>query len=488
MNSNTDESFDLQAEGLTMVGNSNTERWQCLRVGGLSSVNALASISISDFIRFTTLANETTLRAEERFTGPEIISQREQRKSHAQELANYFLGAVATRIFKDEGFEQGVRAYANEVLKCIKRQDFYSMQPVTLNYDPKQVGTSKKAGNEDPTFTLTFSTGYKFGLADGGHRKKAGEYLQEMIRQTLEKNELPKSGFLSPTAHRELNVKAPLDDHAKYTKIDALKFWEKVGLIFPCIEVAAMIQPIHGNIEFERQSFSDMTDPALKLAQGQTLLYDQSSPINRYLEQTGTAPIPPLSDKDIVNWTGCGGKLARKHAVAISTYVIRGRGSQKGMTQSMFEPKMSMLEEFWTCASSLPGVGEDGGRNTSVAAQPVVLKAIARLTWEIAFGIEKKPELAVTKLNELHKLGKNDGFFGHDKEHWLPYINEDQIKNDKHIPFLPPSTGVNRNLGSKDSEGRVRYGAKHNDIVTILVDVLRCELGLDPKKNRGPSS
>ena len=469
------------------IGNSNTQRWTCLQVEGLSDWNALASISLEDFLRFTTIANESQLREDGKYTGPERVAQREQRDAHARAFAEYFLGAVANRILKSPSTSEGVRTYAKHVLSCVKQQDFYSLPPVTLNMDTEKVETVRRRGSEGPTFTLAFSTGYRFGLADGGHRKKAAQYFQTLLEYVVLENELPKSGYLSPTAHKELSVRAPLDHHAEYTKQDAAEFWMQALNIYGEIEVGAFIQPIHGQIVMERQSYHDLNNLGLKLVQGQALSFDLASPINEYLSRSHKAPLPPLADQDVILWANDEGEIARKHAASICAYVIRGRSSQKGITHSQFEQKVNLLEAFWTCACSLPGVGKKNGRDISVASQPVVLKAIARLTWEVAFGIEKDYELAVEIHEKLYKLGK-DGFFKHDRRYWLPYDDEDQIKDPRHVPFLPPPTGVNRNLGAKDSEGRIRYGAKHNDIVSILVDVLRCELGLDPKKNRGPAA
>ena len=53
------------------------------------------------------------------------------------------------------------------------------------------------------------------------------------------------------------------------------------------------------------------------------------------------------------------------------------------------------------------------------------------------------------------------------------------------VDYLPSSEdGANRNIGALDGSGLMRFGAKHNDIYPIIVDMIRWRLGLPPRLKR----
>jgi hypothetical protein len=117
----------------------------------------------------------------------------------------------------------------------------------------------------------------------------------------------------------------------------------------------------------------------------------------------------------------------------------------------------------------------------TVAAQPVVLKALAKLTFDFAFG--KKPD--ATSLEALiDGIQSGEVDFGHDNPMWRYYeLMPAEIKQHRLAglsEYLPPmDAGANRDIGKYDPMSKVmRFGAKHNDIFPILGDMIRWKLKL----------
>ena len=126
----------------------------------------------------------------------------------------------------------------------------------------------------------------------------------------------------------------------------------------------------------------------------------------------------------------------------------------------------------------------------TVAAQPVVLKALAKLTYDFAFS-KRKPDDADTLLEKLLTgIPKLD--LSHANRMWRFYeLSEEE--RDAELPglkdYLPSSDeGFNRDIGKYDPVAKVmRFGAKHNDIFPILSDMIRWTLGLPTRGSNANS-
>jgi hypothetical protein len=128
---------------------------------------------------------------------------------------------------------------------------------------------------------------------------------------------------------------------------------------------------------------------------------------------------------------------------------------------------------------AIPGINEPQARGKTAAAQPVVLKALAKLTYDYAFSA-RKPENGDELLDTLLN-GITDIDFSHDNLMWR-YFELPENEREKKLPGLtaylpPPEPGVHRDIGSFQ-DGFMRFGAKHNDIYPILADMIRWRLEL----------
>ena len=115
----------------------------------------------------------------------------------------------------------------------------------------------------------------------------------------------------------------------------------------------------------------------------------------------------------------------------------------------------------------------------TVSAQPVVLKALAKITYDLNFS-NRKPENAEA-LFEHFLEGIQTLDFSHENPIWNYYGMSTEERERSGLTglrdYLPAEDGANRDIGSVQG-GHMRFGAKHNDIYPLLADMIRWQLDL----------
>ena len=140
---------------------------------------------------------------------------------------------------------------------------------------------------------------------------------------------------------------------------------------------------------------------------------------------------------------------------------------------------------LWSRIVEIPDFGNHRAKEKTVAAQPVILKALAKITYDLNFS-NRRPADADTQFTQLlEKIPSID--FSHQNPMWNFYSLTDGKRLDAGLgtlaDYLPEETqGVNRDIGSIQSGGFMRFGAKHNDIFPILADLIRWAAGLPSRR------
>ena len=121
----------------------------------------------------------------------------------------------------------------------------------------------------------------------------------------------------------------------------------------------------------------------------------------------------------------------------------------------------------------------DQAREKTVAAQPVVLKALAKLAFDFAFS-SRRAENADDLLGILLS-GITDLDFTHDNPMWR-YFELTPDQREATLlglgAYLATTDGsTNRDIGGFQG-GFMRFGAKHSDIYPILGDMIRWKFAL----------
>jgi hypothetical protein len=233
-------------------------------------------------------------------------------------------------------------------------------------------------------------------------------------------------------------------------------------------------------IDQERQLFHDTNNLAKKVAPGLALSFDRANPINNFVKEHLEGVVVGVVDRDIAvtDWSEDVGKISRKDLVAINAHLFLNKSNIKGARHGEVEPRLPVALKFWKRVAGIPGFGQRGARANTVAAQPVVLKALAKLTYDFAFGRTADVGLCDQLLEGIGRLD-----FSHENPMWEYYNLGDNERAtfglEDLAEYLPePQEGVNRDIGARDSQGRMRFGAKHNDIIPLLGDMVRWKLKL----------
>ena len=79
------------------------------------------------------------------------------------------------------------------------------------------------------------------------------------------------------------------------------------------------------------------------------------------------------------------GSFSRKDVVAVNAILFLNKTNINGATPAVVNPRQDLATRFWEAVLAIPGIGEEHARERTVAAQPVVLKAIAKLVFDFGF-------------------------------------------------------------------------------------------------------
>lgn len=466
-------------DSLLEEGDTSAKPHKVFIAHNLGSRTFLMSIPMHDFYSMSAVANERGMNGEP-------VAQRKLDEAHAYSLAKYVLkGLISAAIERREIQKKPISEPLKNVLAAMGGQPYLSMQPIVAN-----IRTSDPRGANLPGFRMTTkdeeTACFKVMLSqrdilyvvDGQHRRKAMDMVFDFLNGVLATHKYPKKASLfSGNEGGEVGTAE-------------LQVWSE------CLEVArgfctvAVEAHLGLNVDQERQLFHDLNNLGKKMEKTLALQFDSSNPVNRYIKEVliddvlGFEPV----EKDIVNWQDDTGQLPFKDIVAINAILFLNKTNISGATPFDVESRKDVATQFWTAVSQIPGFGVPGAKMKTIAAQPVVLKALAKLTFDFAFS-KRKPANAATSLSTL--LGGIPTLdYSHTNAAWR-YYQLDQVERsaqslEKLKAYLPSDDeGYNRDLGAFDPTTKVmRFGAKHNDIYPIIGDMFRFALKLPTRHEK----
>jgi hypothetical protein len=230
----------------------------------------------------------------------------------------------------------------------------------------------------------------------------------------------------------------------------------------------------------ERQLFHDLNRLGKKVDPSLALQFDSSNPITAFIKNRLAGDLAiQISDREPKDWSEDTGGLTLKDVVAINATAFMNKGNISGATPAVIEPREVQVLRLWERIIEIPHFGSDRAKEQTVAAQPVVLKALAKITYDLNFS-NRKPE-AADELFDQFLDGLNTIDFSHRNPMWNYYGMSVEDREKAGLAdlgrYLPPDDGANRDVGSEQS-GFMRFGAKHNDIFPLLADMIRWKLQL----------
>ena len=455
----------------------------------LGSPTLKMTLSIRELIDMSDVFNVD--RVEELGLPQHSDAQRQLNPLHAKGLAQYIvIGLVETTISSIRGQGGTVSQKVLNLQAELGKSEYSSLQPIVTNI------RKCKPGGEDLEFEeiieitpagdkrvveniarLKYLPIHIMSVVDGQHRRAAFQLVMTWLKEIYQTQRYPVKGIFNL---RDTLSKGELMDSERHD------FWEQVLNYALSASFISIECHLGASVEQERQLFSDLNSKGRKVELAQSLEYDTSNPINVLVHDLieDEAIGFNIVQKDFSSWHDDTGAQVRKDLNQITSLVVLGKTSSKTATPVQVNKASGLAKAFWERVQMIPGFGRSKAKTVTVAAQPVVLKGLARLIHDLAMGkAGTADEEGLKKLWASMVSGKLD--FSHDNPLWrsLMLSREEReadfsgISDYVHVPL-----GTNLDAGTYNPEtGLVRYGSKHNDIYPRIGDLIRYQLKLKPR-------
>lgn len=432
-------------------------------------------LTLFELQEFTEVANEQS--------NSPFIAQRKLDMTHAAGIAKYILkGLLSTveRKYRMQGKEVPKRL--DEIIDSMGKQPYLSIPPLVASFRNCNPGGTNLAvkpltmlDGETACFKIFLNHGDVFWIIDGQHRRKGIQLMFEFLDQITTYRKYPTKGSL-------INIKDKNELSA-----EELRIWSD------CVEMSkacTVSLEVHLGLgkEEERQLFHDLNNLQRKVEASLALQFDQSNPVNQFIKEVLLDEVFhqenfSIHEKDKINWQDSENGLTRKDLVAINALLFLNKTNINNALPIAVQERIEVAKAFWENVLKIDGLIGENPRQVTVAAQPVVLKSMAKLTFDFFFGRNSE---WVTKSNQEKLItGISQIDFSHKNPMWRFYtLTQSEISNyklDSLREYLPSENEGNRDLGSFNNE-EFRFGAKHNDIHPIIGDMIRWTLQLPKRK------
>lgn len=454
----------------------------------LGNNTLLLNVPMRLFYEISAVANQAGL-AERGIDGP--VAQRKLDPAHAQKLAQYILkGLINTVINKYKAKGSEIPTALLRVQTKVGKQPYISLQPIVANLRPpycSEGGLGLDWKQIQPgVIEVQLGDNNVLWVIDGQHRRHALDLVFAFLREIKLKHEYPKRPNLIP------------QDKGEAMTSDELFVWSEVyeAATTGC---SVMVEVHLGlNSDQERQLFHDLNNLGKKVEKSVAFTFDSSNPINLFIkDELVEARLlnAEVVEKDIVDWHDDKGTIAWKDLTAVNAILFLNKTNINGAPPAQVEERKEFAREFWETINQIEDFGQPQARKKTTAAQPVVLKALAKLTYDFGFGRDRNPQLLAQLLAGIPKLD-----LSHQNPMWRYYdmsiTERDSFGLTSLVGYLPTDqvggdsgTGANRDIGRFDpTEHVMRFGAKHNDIYPLIGDMVRWRLKLPSRHISSPTS
>lgn len=416
--------------------------------------------------------------ANDRDAGP--VAQRPLDMEHARNLAKYMLrGLVSAARMRRVIQEKAVPESYDAIMSILGNQPYFSLQPFVCNIRNTTYGGSGGGGirglrleaknGETAGFKVFLSERHVLWVIDGQHRRAGADMVMSFLQAVRQSGKYPgKAPVIFPEKSRDVTA-------------DEMTVWNEAYDAARSYATITIEVHLGLDIDQERQLFHDLNKLGKKVSSSMALQFDSSNPITQFIKGSLVADgVLRVTDVEAKDWAADTGEMVLKDLVAVTSLAFLNKSNAAGATPAIVEPRQDAVLRLWQRISEIPGFGEARAKEKTVASQPVVLKALAKLAFDLNFS-NRRPddgtELFETLLTKLEEVD-----FSHANPMWRYFnLSAEEIEGAalKGLEtWLPPSdTGANRDMGSLQG-GFMRFGAKHNDIYPIIGDMIRWKIGL----------
>lgn len=437
----------------------------------------LLQVPMKEFFKISEVANEQYREGIE-------VTQRKLDQVHANKLAIYILkGLISSAISFKKAKKAPIVPALIDIQEDLGRQPYLSLQPIVVNIRDighrggklRAVRVLSKEDSSTACFKVYLAQNNLLWVIDGQHRREAMRLVFEFIESVLRHHIYPKKKSLY----------TPLDGHLDLTS-EEIQAWQTVLESTKTFCTVSVEVHLGLNGDEERQLFHDLNNLGKKVDRNLALKFDSSNPINLFIKEELIDQLGiQVSDIEQKDWSKDDGSILLKDMSAINAILLLNKTNISTATPEV-KDKFDVAKQFWESVKAIDGFGEKQAKEKTIAMQPVVLKALAKLVFDFNFS-KKLPENA----NSLYHIlldGISNLDFSHKNPIWQYY---EMPESDRETMFpglksyLPSEETGNRDIGGFNA-GLMRFGSKHNDIFPIIGDMIRYQLNLPSRHGSNP--
>jgi hypothetical protein len=455
---------------LLMSGNDTNLRPYRILIGHNMGFNTLLmSVPIDKFYDISEVANERNIEEKGAYEGQQV-AQRELDPKHAERLATYLMKGLFASVeakAKLRCSELSEEFYAMQ--EALGEQPYLALQPITTNIRNCEFGGNglRVERTADGTVTAYLAPQHVLWVIDGQHRREAMRFLFEFLKEVTTTLKYPR---------RALFPGAEIGDPVSAAEIQVwnliLEAWRSGCTVM--VEVHLGL-----NAKQERQLFHDLNNLTKKVAPSLAFTFDDSNPINVFVKghligADGALFKDKIVERDNTPWSEDKGVITRKDLMAINSMLFLNKSNARGAIPHDVVSNLDYAMRFWGAVAKVPGFAAPQAKLKTVAAQPVLLKSLAKLAYTFGLG-RAVDDRSLSKL--LDGIPTID--YGHTNPMWRVNRLSDEERQ-KHCPGLVdylPSGFVE--VGSFDeSQQLFRFSPLHNDVIPAIGDMIRWRLKL----------
>lgn len=420
--------------------------------------------------------------ANDREAGP--VAQRQLDEGHAKKLAVYMVkGLISAAKMRRVVAGKEVPETFDTLLRMLGEQSYFSLQPLVCNIRNVPPGGTGQGGirgfrletaaGETASFKVYLSERHTLWVVDGQHRRHAADMAMTFLDMVRQSGKYPGKGAVlfvekgKPVTEEEMLVWNEAYEAAR--SYATLTVEVHLGL----------------DIEQERQLFHDLNRLGKKVDPSLAFQFDGSNPITLFIKHKLSGELGvALTDSEPKDWSQDSGAVLLKDMVAVNAIAFLNKGNVAGATPAVIEPREQVVLDLWSRIIEIPDFGTHQAKEKTVAAQAVVLKALAKIAYDLNFNNRRPAEADDLFQQFLERIPSVD--FSHKNPMWNFYALSPGERLDAGLQgladYLPEEVaGVNRDVGSMQGD-YMRFGAKHNDIFPILGDMIRWATGLPSRR------
>jgi hypothetical protein len=445
------------ADVVGFVGSNRYITFRVKRALNLGTNTMLTSLDIGTFLAQSVVGNDP-------LKGP--ITQRKLDSTHAQKMAVFiFKGLVNFVIAKRTAEGKDLPAEVTQVAAYLGQQPYYAWSPIVGSIRDQLGNISVvMADKTDPSeLVLKLRSNQLIWVVDGQHRRIAWKLVLDFLNQMVRDRKYTKSGGLVPPDLKQVSD-------------EAISFWHE-ALAYYTEEFSVSIELHFGlAVEQERQLFHDLNNLQKAVSTGQAQAFDQSNPINIFTHRLIENEI--LSEAKIVE----DGRVEWDSDVwmkldalnAINARLFLNQTTISGARPTDVNPREEKAWLFWETVTKIPGIFD---RNESVAAQPALLKALARVYFDVLWGRKAEGEA----IADQYLAGIPTIDFSHTNPLWnIEHLGDEELQGFTNLKGYLPENWREKQVGEVVS-GKVRFGSRHNESVLVLPGVIRYLAGMSPR-------